>query len=345
MSNFNVSNAATINNVTTAFSDLVALSLPDLKKDVITAHHAATQFSGRGLYQTTNSYAARFPASLTMTSSYHTPGTRLLGNSTPPPRNFRDVYLDDRLVSHIFMDELDSSARSIIPFQNIFGQEMGHAIGQPDDINCAIIAVLAARASATVSGGPTGTQITKADCNVNVGALMAAMWDMKNGMDEKNVSGLNRTLILRPAQYNLLLAATDRIIHRDLGQGGSIGGNPVIPPFAGFSNIEMSNNIPSTNISSSATGTRNTYAGDFTKTVGVAFAPGAFGTVTSTAGLAMGGGQTPTPVGPGQTGAQLMPINVKPIEMPDAFGTLYVSSLIIGHGILDPLKAGEIKLP
>lgn len=342
MSSFVPSYQSTLNNVSTNFSDRTALSLPDLKKDIITAFHANNKFAPKAMLKSTNSFSARFPASWKTTASYHTPGTRLLGQSDPPARNYRDITLDDRMVVHLFVDELDQQVRSIVPFQGMFATEMGQAIAQADDQNCAIIAALAARASATVTGGDGGNVIIKANADINVGALNAAIWDLKNAMDEKNVPQMMRSLGLRPAQYNLMAATYNRPFYRELnGTGGSIGGQVRIPEYAGFSEIFMSNNIPSTNISSSATGTRNTYAGDFTSTVALGFYAGAYGTVVTDSALSQGGASQPSPTT--DTASMAQPLDVRAVQIPEAYGTLYLCSLITGHGILNPPAAGEIR--
>lgn len=345
MANLNPSYVSTADNVATTFADRTAISLPDLKKTVQMAFAATNVFAPRAMVQYVDSFSGRFPSSWKMgTPSYHTVGNRILGDTSPPGRNFRDITSDDRLYAHIFVDEQDANSRAMVNFLPMFGREMGQSIAQFDDQQTAVIALLAARASSNITGGDGGHVIQKASCDSNAGALNAAIWDLKNSMDEKNVPISGRTLVLRPAQYNLMLAVTDRLIHRELGQGGSIGANPMIPAYAGFSEILMSNNIPSTNIASSPTGTRNTYAGDFTKTVAAAFSYGAFGTVYSSNSLPMGGGSAPQYTGMDTTSTH-NPVEVREIKIPDAFGTLYISSLITGHGILNPVQAGEIRTP
>lgn len=344
MSSFTPSYFSAQNNVTTTFSNRTELSLPEMKKKIITAFHAKNVYAPRGLKQTTNSFSARFPASWTMSPAYHTPGTRLLG-STAPKRAYRDITLDDRLTVDLFIDELDANARAILNFQDMFAMEMGQAIAQYDDQNSAIIAALVARASATVTGASAGTQITKASCDVNLGALNAALWDAKNALDEKNVSEIGRTMTLRYAQFNLLASSHDRMFNRQLGaNGGSFGGRVSIPDYAGFDEIVATNNMPSTNIGSTPAGTRNDYYGNFTKTVGVGFSQGAFGTVYSSNGLPQGGGTAPAPTGE-DTETQMHPLDVRSVVIPEAYGTLLLGSLVVGHGILNPPCGVEILKP
>lgn len=335
---------ATVNNTATTFADRTALSLPDLKKDLLTAFHASHQFAPRALSKTINSYSGRFPASGKLAApSYHTPGTRLLGG-TPPKRAYKDIVLDDRIVLHLFIDELDNNARAIIPFQSMYAMEMGMSIANFDDQNTAIVAVNNARASATVNGEDGGNVVSKAGCDTNIGSLNACLWDGKNSFDLKNIPAPGRSLGLRPTQFNLIAASLDRMFYRQLGQGGSIGAPVSLPEYAGWSEIFMSNNIPSTNISSNPSGAQNTYSGDFTKTVGVGFAPGAFGTVNTSASLPQGGGSQPQPVG-ADTGAQFQPIDVREVEIREAYGTLVLASLVTGHGGLRPECGLEIKTP
>ena len=345
MSNFNPTYHATQDGVDTTFADRTALSLPDLKKDILTAYHAMTKFAGTGMTKSINSFAGRFPASARMSDpAYHTPGTRLLGlSSNEPYRNYRDIYADDRLVMHLFIDELDANARAIIDFQDVFGLEMGQAISQYNDKNAAIIIALAARASATVSGGDTGVQIEKAACDINVGALNAGIWDMKNGFDENSVPAMGRRASLFPVQYNLIASSFDRPFYRELGMNGSLGAEVAIPAYAGFERFDMSNNIPSTNIASSATGTRNTYAGDFTKTVMLAWGNDTFGTVTVRP-LSQGGNAQPKPTG-ANTASKEQPIEIREVSIPEAFGNLILTSLVTGHGVLRPEHGGELTTP
>lgn len=343
MSSFVPAYQSSVNNVTTNFSDRIALSLPELKKDIITAFHASNIFAPRALTRYTDSYSARFPASSTMSVEYHTPGSRLLG-LTPPKRAYRDITLDDRLVAHLFIDELDE-ARGLVPFQSMMAMEMGQGLAQYDDQNTGIIAVLAARASATVTGGQGGTILTKASCNTNIGALNAAIWDAKNAMDEAKVSSGGRQMALAPAQFNLIASSLNRMFYRELGQtSGSFGGEVSLPGYAGFTEFSATLNLPSTNISSSATGTRNDYYGNFTKTVAVAWAPKAFGTVYSTQGLPQGGGTQPAPTGK-DTETQMHPVAVREVVIPEAYGKLLLASLVVGHGILNPACAVEIVIP
>jgi hypothetical protein len=345
MSNFNPSYMSTLNNVTTNFSDRTALSLPEMKKGIITAFHATNVFAPRALHQGTNSFSARFPASWTTTAAYHTVGTRLLGQTDPPKRNYRDITLDDRIVTHLFIDELDANARAIVPFQDMYAMEMGQAISQFDDQNCGVIAVLTARASATVSGADDGSIVEKNNVDTNIGALNAAIWDMKNAFDEKKVSQLGRCLALKPAQFNLMASSLNRMFYREMGQeGGSFGSRVILPGYAGFSELLMTLNLPSTNIASTPAGSRNDYSGDFTKTVASAWTHGAFGTVYSTGALPQGGGEQPAPTGQ-DTETQMHPIAVREVEIREAFGKLLIASLVTGHGILNPICAGEIRKP
>jgi len=332
----------THNNVSTTFNDRIAITLPEYKKGLIRAFHANTKFAPRSMVQTvTNAPSARFRSSWKATAEYHTPGVRLLG-MTPPGRNFREIFLDDRLVSHHFIDYLDIARGLDSEAAKMFGEEQGHALAAADETNTAIIACLAARAAANITGADTGFTITESDVGTNISVLNAALWTAKNQLDIRNVNPNGRMLALRPSQYNLLAANMDRMFNRQLGQSsGSFGGNVVIPDYAGFQEIFMSNYIPSTSVSTPA-GARNTYAGDFTKTVAVGFHSTSFGTVRS-GSLEGGGSEQPSEIA--DTSAIMEPVSSRVIEIPDALGYLKVASLVTGHGICNPVGSFEIVIP
>ncbi|MDE7064796.1 MAG: hypothetical protein K2O70_04910 [Desulfovibrionaceae bacterium] len=73
-----------------------------------------------------------------------------------------------------------------------------------------------------------------------------------------------------------LLAQTTKVLNRDWGGSGVYADGKVLK-VAGVQ-ILKSNNVPSTNVAAVA-GERNTYSGDFTKTVAVALQKEAIGTV------------------------------------------------------------------
>lgn len=344
MSSFVPSYQSTINNVSTNFSDRVAGSQIHLNKDILSAFHAKTQFltPNRCLMMGTppGNFGEQFPSSWVMGApSYHTPGTRLLGG-TPPLRNFRQIILDDRLVTHLFLDEQDQRARSVVQFSPMMGQEMGQSIAQYVDQQAAIVIALAARASSNFTGTPaldSGLQLNRAGSSTNLSALNAAIWDAKNSFDEKNVPESGRTLALRPAQFNLLAAAFNDTFHRTATPGPKV--SATVPSYAGFDEILWSNNIPSTNIATNPSGAQNTYSGNFTATNFLAWHRSAFGCLYTDASLSHGGATLPSAVT--ETDAKMMPVDIRTVKIDEAYGDLFLASVILGMSFLLPRCAIE----
>jgi len=138
-------------------------------------------------------------------------------------------------------------------------------------------------------------------------------------MDEKDVPENDRVAIVKPAQYYNLVQTTN-VINRDWGGAGVYADGTVLR-VAGIQ-IVKSNNVPSTNIAAATAGENNTYHGDFSTTVALVMQKSAIGTV------------------------KLMDLAVEQTSGDYNImyqGTLMAAKYAMGHGILRPECAVEIK--
>jgi hypothetical protein len=257
--------------------------------------------------------SAQFPASGLADAYDHTPGVRLQGRAIAHAE--RIITIDGLLVSDVFLSNIDE-AMNHYDVRSIYTTEVGRALARRMDRNVLQIATLAARATATVTGGFGGSQLNGgANLPTNTsGALRDSIFTAAQTLDEKNVPEDGRFCVLRPAQYYRLVL--DAVVpNRDFS--GAPGGDVRTGKVWEVSGVEIvkSNNLPSTNIT-----TGNTkYQGNFVNTFGLVMHGAAVGTL------------------------KLMDLSVEGAYMVDAQGTLIVSKYAAGHGILRPECAVELR--
>jgi len=252
--------------------------------------------------------SASFPATWKVAAGYHTPGTEIVGQTANV--NERVIAIDDLLVADVFIPEIDE-AKNHYEYRSEYSTQCGRELAKTFDENSLQVACLAARASATVTGGNGGSQLTHADYDTSGAQLAAGMFSAAQTLDEKDVPENDRYMVVRPAQY-YLMAQTTAVINKDWGGAGVYAEGSVLK-VAGIS-IVKSNNLPSSNI---ATGP-SAYQGNFSNTYGLVLNKSAMGTV------------------------QLMGLAHEMDWDMRRQGTLILSKYALGHGILRPECAVEL---
>ena len=257
--------------------------------------------------------SAQFIYHGTTTAAYHTPGTELLGNSVNASE--RVINIDGLLVANVSVADIDE-AMAHYDVRGEYASLLGRALAKKYDQQLCNLAVLAARASATISGNSGGSTLTNAAFETDGEAIADGLFDAAQALDEKDVPREDRYLVLRPSQYYKLARAT-KVLNRDWDGAGSFSKGKVLE-VAGIKVIE-SNNLPSTNVSADSPAPNNTYHADFTNTMGVVFHKSAIGTV------------------------QLMDIAVETERSVRHQASIMVGKIACGHGILRPEGSIELK--
>lgn len=306
-----------INNDTGTYSKDNALFLKVFAGEVLTAFEEANVFKPLHLVRTIESgKSASFPVTWKASARYHTPGTPILG-SNQIKHNERIITIDDLLIADVFIYNLDE-AKNHYDVRQIYSTELGRALAKEFDTRLGRVAVLTARATATISGGYGGSQLKNTSYHTDGELLAGAAFSAQQILDEKDVPEDDRYMVLRPAQY-YLLAQTTKILNRDWGGSGAYADGSVLK-VAGLT-IVKSNHLPNDNYAGT-TGEQNTYSGDFRDTVAVVFHKTAFGTV-KLMDLALE-----------QTGHDFRVMYQ---------GDMMVAKYAMGHGILRPECAVEIS--
>ena len=188
-----------------------------------------------------------------MSSSFHTPGTPILGNSDKaPPVAEKTIVMDDLLISSAFVYDLDETLAHY-ELRGEISKKIGYALAEKYDRLIFRSITRGARSASPVSATnfvePGGTQIrvgsTTNDSDAyNATNLINAFYDAASALDEKGVSTDGRCAVLNPRQYYSLIqnVGSNGLVNRDV-QGDALQGGSGVIEIAGI-HIYKSMNIP-----------------------------------------------------------------------------------------------------
>ena len=188
------------------------------------------------------------------------------------------ITIDDLLISHAFISNLDE-AKNHYDVRSIYSQELGSALAKKLDQNLVQLAIIGARAGATVTGVGSAQVITDADAHTSASSFVDSIYEASQMLDEADVPDDDRYCIMTPDQYYLALG-NDKSINRDFGGTGVYQEGKLLR-IAGMNVIKSNSAVSAfTDLSSaSTTGQNNTYRGDFSTTKAVCIHKSAVGTV------------------------------------------------------------------
>ena len=261
--------------------------------------------------------SAQFPVVGTTSTSYHTPGNEITGTSVNHAE--KTISIDDLLISSAFLANLDE-AKNHYDVRSIYTSEMGRALANKVDQHLLQLAVLSAQASATITGGNGGHQVTDADAKTNAGSLITSIFECAQKLDEKDVPSEDRFAIVTPQVYYNLVQ-NDKILNRDFGaDNNGVYADGTVIKVAGINIVKSNTAVTAfTDQSSAISGTNNTYNVDASNVACVVFHKSAIGTV------------------------KLMDLGMESEYDIRRQGTLMVGKMALGHGILRPESSCLVK--
>ena len=312
MANATVSRLGQVN----ASGDANALFLKVFSGEVLATFQRENQMLNMtSVRQISSGKSAQFPVIGTTSSGYHTPGNEITGSSIKHAE--KTINIDDLLISSAFLSNLDE-AKHHYDVRSTYTSEMGRALANTVDQNLLQLSVLAARASATITGGNGGKVVTDADADTNADSLIASIFECAQALDEKDVPSTDRFCIVKPAVYYKLVQ-NDKILNRDFGGQNGVFSDGTVIKVAGINIVKANTAVNAFANVSQVTGTNNTYHGNFSTTVATVFHKSAIGTV------------------------KLMDLGMESEYDIRRQGNLMVAKMALGHGILRPESACEIK--
>lgn len=261
--------------------------------------------------------SASFPLVGLASSEYHVAGAEI--NGTAIKHAERVITIDELLISHAFISNLDE-AKNHFDVRSVYSQELGSALAKKLDQNLVQLAVLGARAGATVTGVGSAQVITDADAHTNASSFVDSIYEASQKLDEADVPDDDRYCVMTPDQYYLALG-NDKSINRDFGGTGVYQEGKLLR-IAGMNVIKSNSAVSAfTDLSSaSTTGQNNTYRGNFSTTKAVCFHKSAVGTV------------------------KLLDLSLETSRDARRQGNLMIAKMAVGSDYLRSESAVEIKL-
>ena len=302
--------------------DTRALFLKIFSGEVLTTFNSKTIMKDKVRVRNISSgKSAQFPAIGKTSAAYHTPGAEITGNIIQ--QDEKVITIDDLLISNSFISRIDE-AISHFDVRSEYSNQMGQALAQTYDRNLLSLAVKAARD--TGAGGLGVGAVGQGNAqSVGIGVsyfvqnLVDAAYAAAQAFDEKNIPAEERYLIVSPAVYYKLVNS-DKLLNLfyNPGNNGSYSDGKV-QTVAGFT-IVKSNNLAVNHVTATSYPDYSSkYAIDATATVGLFMHPQALGTV------------------------KLLDLSSEMEYDIRRQGTLMVSKMAVGHGVLRPECLYEIK--
>ena len=325
MSNATVSRLGLVDNTGTDFNELF---LKVFSGEVLSAFTRNNIFNDQlhSVRTITSGKSAQFPVLGTATASYHTPGNLLTGGNQIR-HGERVINIDDLLIADVFVSRLEE-LKNHYDIRAQYADELGKALAKTYDENVAKMIANASRSSSTLTGIAGGLTLTlgsgnTTSANVSGDEIAAAIYDIAQTFDERDIPPTDRFCVLPPAEYYKLAESATRTVNADFNPGGNGSFAQGNVQFVAGIPILKSKNIPQSNVASNPSGANNSYSGADSKTIGLVFHKSAVGTV------------------------KLMDMTTEITGNDYATmyqGTLMVAKYALGHGILRPECAATIKL-
>ena len=300
--------------------DARALFLKIFSGEVLTTFNTNTVMASKvRVRNITSGKSAQFPAIGRTTAAYHTPGAEILGSVIQ--QDEKVITIDDLLLASSFISKIDE-AISHFEVRSEYSRQMGDALAQTYDRNLFSLAVKAARDTGAggigVGAVGQGNAVSATlGATPTVADIIAAVYTAAKVLDEKNVPDNERYVFVSPETY-WGIVTNDKILNRDFnGDRNGVYSDGTVINVAGMK-IVKSNNL-AVNHTTGTVDYSSKYGVDATKTLALVLHPQAMGTV------------------------KLMDLSSEMEYDIRRQGTLMVSKMAVGHGILRPECIYEIK--
>lgn len=247
-------------------------------------------------------------------AALHTPGVEITGDAIP--QNEKVITIDGLLYTSVSVAEIDEMMNHY-ETRREFTTQLGEELAMEFDRNVARTAILAARSAAWHPSMPGGSAVTAATSKTDSDVLIAALFQAATIFDTNWAPESGRSAYLLPVQY-ALLAQNVKLTNQWNGTGPGYNGvyaEGTVLKVAGLELVKT-NNLPNTNVAAPLI---SKYAVDATNTTSIITQRRAVGT------------------------AILRDIRLETEYTARRQSTLLVATYAVGHGVLRPDCAVEIK--
>lgn len=284
--------------------------------EVLTAFRRTTAFRNRHFEQTIQSgKSVQFPLlGRSPGAALHVPGTEITGRSIP--QNEKIITLDGLLYTDVSVADIDEMMNHY-ETRSEFTSQLGEELAMEFDRNIARTAILAARSASWHASMPGGSAINAANARTDSEVLIAALFQAGVILDTNWASPEGRSAFMLPVQH-ALLAQNTKLTNQWNGTGAGYNGVYADGTVLKVNNIELvkTNNLPTGNVNNAVISKYNV---DATNTVALVTQKRAVGTV------------------------KLRDIKLETERTVRRQSTLMVATMAVGHGVLRPDCAVEIR--
>jgi hypothetical protein len=326
-----------------ASGDVNALFLKVFSGEILTTFEETNVMKDLHMVRTIqNGKSAQFPVTGIASAKYHTAGENIAdgGNSylSAIKHAERVISIDDVLISSTFIANIDE-LKNHYDVRSIYAKELGKALAKRFDIATMKTLAAAARGTSEI-GGEDGTILGASSSlfdgpNATAAELIDALYGVAESLDGKDVSDEGRFAVLSPADYYTLITADNSAVslasNRDAGGVGNIA-TGTISQVAGISLVK-SNHLASISVAEASqdqdddgvnnapfgAGNGTGYNADLSATRILAGTKEAIGTV------------------------KLLDLATESEYQIERQGTLFVAKYAMGHGVLRPECAVEVR--
>ena len=329
-----------------ATGDVNALFLKVFSGEILTTFEEQNVMKELHMVRTIqNGKSAQFPVTGIATAGYHTAGENIAdsgnGYLSAIKHAERIISIDDVLISSTFIANIDE-LKNHYDVRSIYAKELGKALAKRFDIATMKTLAAAARGTSEI-GGEDGSILTKADgsslfagANATAAELIDALYGVAESLDGKDVGDEGRFALLTPADYYTLITADNSAVslasNRDAGGVGNIA-TGTISQVAGI-NLIKSNHLSTVAVDNSGVSTGDGSASVNNDVFG-ANGAGYNGDLSATRILA----GTKEAIGT----VKLLDLATESEYQIERQGTLFVAKYAMGHGVLRPECAVEVR--
>lgn len=245
-------------------------------------------------------------------AALHTVGAEISGRNVPQGEKI--ITLDGMLYTDVSIAEIDEMMNHY-ETRSEFTYQLGEELAMEYDRNVARTAILAARSAAWDPSQPGGSAIVAANARTDSEVLIAAIFQAGVIFDTNWASSEGRSAFLLPVQY-ALLAQNTKLVNQWYGGSNGVYAEGTVLKVNGIELVKT-NNLPVGNVSAPVV---SKYAVDATNTACLITQKRAVGTV------------------------KRKDIMVEAEWSLRRISTLLVARMAVGHGVLRPDCAVEIRV-
>jgi len=291
-------------------SDKSALFLKVFSGEVLASYNTKTVMADKIRTRSiTSGKSAQFPAIGKIGAEYHAVGAEIVGSSVE--HGERVITIDDMLISHTFIANIDE-AKNHYEVRSEYSRQMGDALAQTFDRNLLSMAVKEARtpSSATVADMGVASSVALGATPTTT-QIIDGLYSAAETLDVADVAEDDRFVIVTPAVYYALVQDS-KLVNRDyVSNNGDYADGKILRvagmPIVKSNNLALDHTATGTNVANLAK-----YDVDASATKALVLHKSALGCV------------------------KLMDVASESEYDIRRQGTLMVSKMAVGHGILRP---------